>query len=191
MDIYSKNNKEWSFDTENNYKHFVGGLFSVSNTSNGYHGIQQQWWEFYNKGLKVLIISESSIVKEEFNKHYPNWNIHTTDLFFEDADIKADICNKINPFTNKYDLIINQATIEHVYNPFQAMENLCNSLETNGILITHTHPPGYRYHQYPRDYFRFMKDWWYDLPKYISGIELLELYMHENKHVFTCYKKIN
>ena len=33
-----------------------------------------------------------------------------------------------------------------------------------------------------------MKDWWYDLPKYISNIKLNELYMHENRYVFTLYE---
>jgi SAM-dependent methyltransferase len=105
--------------------------------------------------------------------------------------IVGDICNLKNPLeVNKYDLIINQATLEHVYNPFQAMYNLTQSLTQNGILLTHTHPPAFVYHRYPSDYFRFMKDWWLELHRYIQNIELLEFFMFENKHVFTCYHKI-
>jgi hypothetical protein len=187
---FSKYNHKWNFDTNNNYKHFVGGLFPTSNTSNGYHGIEKQWWDFYNVGKKVLLVSEDNNVKKEFNDIYPDWEIDTIDKFSNNVDIKADICNTINPIINKYDLIINQATIEHVINPFQAMKNLIESLNINGILITHTHPPNFRYHQYPRDYFRFMKDWWFDLPIHIEKIDLLEFYMFENRNVFTCYKKI-
>lgn len=155
----------------------------------------QQWWEYYNSGVNVLLISENNKVKEDFQKIYPNWKIVTIDNYPEiskvnDVDIIGDICNNNNPINDKYDLIINQATLEHVYNPFQAMNNLVKSLNTGGILLTHTHPPNQEYHQYPRDYFRFMIDWWIDLPKYISNIELLELYMHNNTHVFTCYKKV-
>jgi SAM-dependent methyltransferase len=190
-DIFSKNNIQWNVDTSNNYKNFVGGLFPTSNTSNGYHGILQQWWEYYNKGNDILLISETQIVKNEFKEKYPQWNIFTADKFSDDTDIKVDICSMNNPFVNKYDLIINQATIEHVHDPFRAMYNLINSLKIGGILVTHTHPPGYWYHQYPKDYFRFMKDWWYDIPSYINDVELLELYMTNNKHVFTCYKKLN
>lgn len=188
-DKYSKLNKEWDFNCNNNYKKFVGGLFPTSNTSNGYHGILKQWWDNYNIGNDILLISETNTVKNEFQASYPDWIINTVDKFSDDSDIKVDICSEINPFNNKYDLIINQATIEHVHDPFGAMRNLCNSLKPNGIIVTHTHPPGYRYHQYPRDYFRFMKDWWYDLPNYINNIELLELYMTENRNVFTCYRK--
>ena len=35
-----------------------------------------------------------------------------------------------------------------------------------------------------------MIDWWIDLPKYIDGIELLEVCMKNNAHVFSCYKKL-
>ena len=190
--LYSKYNKEW--DT-NLYNWGIGGLFEVSNLSEGYHGILKQYWDTYNKGNDVLLISENNKVKKEFSDKYPNWNIHTIDFYPEistnnDVDIIGDICNPINPILNTYDLIINQATLEHVYNPFQAMLNLTKSLKNEGILVTHTHPPSFPYHQFPRDYMRFMIDWWIDLPKYIDNIELLELYMKDDRHVFSCYKKL-
>lgn len=191
--LYSKYNYNW--DTTiypGNYT--IGGLLKCSNLSGGYHGILKQYWDKYNTGNDVLLISENNKVKEEFNLIYPNWNIKTIDLYPEisttyDVDIVGDICNMSNPITDKYDLIINQATIEHLYNPFQCMLNLSNSLKDNGILVTHTHPPNQEYHQYPRDYFRFMIDWWIDLPKYINNIELLEVCMKNNAHVFSCYRK--
>ena len=177
----------------------IGGKrFFVSNLSGGYHGIMKQYWDEYTTGtsIYVLLISENNTVKEEYQKYYPLWNITTIDNYpeistFSSCDIKGDICSFINPITNKYDLIINQATLEHVYNPFQAMHNLINSLKINGIIVSHTHPPDQIYHQYPRDYFRFMIDWWIDLEKYINNIELAELYMYKNVHVFSVYRKIN
>lgn len=173
----------------------VGGKFIVNNLSCGYHGLLKQYWEKYNCGKDVLLISENNNVKNEFLLVYPEWNIQTIDLYPEistvnNVDIYGDICNKINPITNKYDLIINQATLEHVWNPNNAMNNLLDSLKKSGILVTHTHPPGMPYHQYPRDYFRFMIDWWIDLPNHIENVELLELYMYNNEHVFSCYRKI-
>lgn len=191
---FSKENKKWDVTIyPNNYT--IGGLFKVSNLSNGYHGILKQYWDYYNIGNDVLLISENNTVKYEFNQSYPNWNIDTIDNYPEisttnNVDLVGDICHQINPIIRKYNLIINQATLEHVYNPFQAMVNLTNSLHIGGILVTHTHPPNQEYHQYPRDYFRFMIDWWIDLPKYINNIELLEVYMHNNAHVFSCYRRI-
>ena len=187
---YSKYNKIWDTNSP-----WIGGKFEVSNLSGGYHGILKQYWDTYNTGNDVLLISENNKVKKEFNDIYPDWHIQTIDFYPEisttnDVDIVGDICNSINPLLNSYDLIINQATIEHVYNPFQAMSNLTKSLKNGGILVTHTHPPQQEYHQYPRDYFRFMIDWWIDLPNYISNIELLEVYMRNNAHVFSCYRKL-
>jgi len=192
--LYSKYDKNWDVNIyPGNYT--IGGLFHVSNLSNGYHGILKQYWDEYQTGNRVLLISENNTVKREFNAVYPNWIIDTIDNYPEiskvyDVDIIGDICNNISPITKKYNIIINQATLEHVYNPFQAMLNLANSLDTGGILVSHTHPPSQEYHQYPRDYFRFMIDWWIDLPKYIPQIELLEVYMHNNAHVFSCYRKL-
>lgn len=192
--IFSLNKNKWNF-VENDFR--IGGRFPVSNTSKGYHGILKQWWDFYSINFKnpnVLLVSETNVVKKEFQKLYENWNITTVDYYpdvqGEKSDIISDMCS--NELVDKYDLIINQATLEHLYNPFGAMKILFNSLNNNGYLINHTHSQYYNYHQYPRDYIRFMIDWWYDLPSLIENIKLLELYEDEKKwHVFTCYQKIN
>lgn len=191
---YSKNNLTWYVGLDG----WIGGKFSVSNSSTGYHGIMKQWWEYYCPVPmpRVLLISESNTVKREFEAHYPNWKISTLDYYpelnpaLEKPDVVGDLCAKVSPMEDAtYDLIINQATLEHLYNPYQAMANMFAALKPGGIIVSHTHPPGFEYHRYPSDYFRFMKDWWYDLPKYETEMELLELYMHDNRHVFTCYKK--
>lgn len=137
-------------------------------------------------------------MKREFEGEYGNWEIETLDYYpelnpgLEGPDVVGDLCAKVSPMVSKrYDVIINQATLEHLYNPYGAMANMCDALREGGIIVSHTHPPGFEYHRYPSDYFRFMKDWWYDLPRYETDVELLELYMHDNRHVFTCYKKTN
>ena len=187
---YSKYNKIWNINTDDG---FVGKQITCSNSSLGYHGILKQWWEEYNTGVDVLLIAENNKVKQEFQDIYPKWNITTLNFnenYTNDTDINVDLCLFENPILNKYDLIINQTILQHLYNPFQAMYNLTSRLKPNGIIVSHTHPPAFNYHQCPRDYFRFMIDWWIDLPKYIEKIELLELYMYNNNHVFTTYRKI-
>jgi len=190
--IFSENSSIWNFELVSNF--WVGGWLKVSNSSHGYHGILKQWWDFYvnNEKKNVLLISENNIVKNEFNTIYPNWDISTLDLYTEiqqdTCDICANICDEKLP--EKYDLIINQATLEHLYDPFGAMKNMCNSLNKDGYLISHSHAKNMDYHQYPRDYMRFMIDWWYDLPNNIPSIKLVELYEDEKLiHVFSCYKK--
>jgi len=193
--LYSKDGNQFDYSIANGF--WVGGQFPCSNLSKGYHGILKQYWEKHcniQNTLNVLLISENEIVKNEFKQAYPSWNIKTLDLYYElsnsKPDIVGDICSNTNPIDDEFDLIINQATLEHLYNPFKCMENLLFALKPDGILVNHTHPPGFGYHQYPRDYFRFMIDWWIDLPKYVSNIELLELCMYQNNHVFSSYKKL-
>jgi len=200
--MYSFYNNKWDVNSSSG---FIGGKFVVSNLSTGYHGILKQWWEYYKpSGNNVLLISENNTVKKEFNHIYPEWNIKTLDKYIDLNDIigikkvenenicdyQMDICDNNFTIPKKFDVIISQATLEHLYNPFQSMVNKFNNLNKDGILVLHTHPPRMPYHSYPRDYFRYMEDWWIDLPKYIENIRLIELYTHDNYHVFALYQKI-
>lgn len=195
-EVFSLNNIKWNY----NYGEdgcSVGGLLKMSNLSGGFHGILKQWWDHYSLKFeypKVLLVSESNKIKEAFSILYENWAITTLDLYTElskdTSDIIADICN--DRLIDKYDIIINQATLEHLYNPFGAVKNMCESLNKGGYLISHTHAQNMMYHPFPRDYIRFMVDWWYDLPLYIKNIKLIELYEENNLiNVVTCYEKIS
>lgn len=183
-EVYSKEGKKW--DAKPGL--WIGDHFPVSNSSLGYHGIMKQWWEYYTvQPFPKVLLFEGKKAKEDFQKVYPYWIIETFEGDDElHPDIMGDICNSY--FNPQYDLIICQATFEHLYDPFGAFKNLVNALNPGGILMIHTHAPEMAYHQVPRDYFRFMKDWWYDLPKYFP-VELMELMMVNNKHVFACYRR--
>jgi SAM-dependent methyltransferase len=191
-EVASVSDVKWDF---NNYGFWVGGHFNVKNLSGGYHGILKQWWEHYcetDKSNDVLLVSEGNDVKKTFESTYPNWNIKTTDKYYDlqsEPDIIADICEPNDFPENQFDLIINQATFEHLYDPWTAIRNCERALKTGGVFVIHTHPPGFGYHSYPRDYFRFMKDWWYDIPVYIDSLQLAEFFMKDNNHVFAAYIK--
>jgi hypothetical protein len=201
-EFYSRNNLKWELAPSPYHGVGVGGHFPAPNLSGGFHGILKQYWDYFtalyfpDQQINVLLVSENVNVKKQLEVLYPNWIIDIVDLYPElqskdDGIIVADVCLVDNPLPkNKYHLIISQALLEHVYNPFQVMVNLGQSLVENGVLITHTHAPAAGYHRYPCDYIRFMKDWWYDLEKYIDELELLELYQFENNHVFSCYRKV-
>jgi hypothetical protein len=201
-EIYSKNNLNWNLSGGDHTTFWIGGQYDAPNLSKGFHGILKQYWDYYTKlyfnseKINVLLVSENINVKKQLEDLYPNWDIDIIDLYPElqsdDGNIIiGDICLLNNPIPeNKYNLIISQAILEHVYNPFQAMVNFSKGLKQNGLLVIHTHPPGFGYHRYPSDYIRFMKDWWYDIEKYIDELELLELYQKNNNHVFSCYRKI-
>jgi hypothetical protein len=81
--------------------------------------------------------------------------------FGDYPDIICDICSDITGLEKKYDKIVCLAILEHVYNPFKAVENLILMLKENGIIYGFV-PYLYNYHA-PKDlqfqdYFRFSKD---------------------------------
>ena len=90
-------------------------------------------------------------------------------------NIISDICSNISGLENKYDKIICIAILEHVYNPFKAVENLKKMLRDNGKIYGMV-PYLYHYHA-PKDlkfqdYFRFSKDALAYLFKDYSSVEL-------------------
>ena len=98
--------------------------------------------------------------------------------FGDYPDIICDICNDINGLENKYDKIICLAVLEHVYDPFKAIENLRSMLKENGIIYGFV-PYLYKYHapmdlKY-QDYFRFSKDTLAYLFKDFNDVELFPL----------------
>ncbi|MDX9988229.1 methyltransferase domain-containing protein [Thiothrix unzii] len=182
-----------TWDYEGDTKYWIGGYFKVDNFSNGYHGILQQWWEFYGKNHDdVLLISENNKVKSIFASHYPNKSFQTLDYYDnlgEEVDLKYNLCDpNLSNHEKKFGVIICQATLEHVYDPWSALKNMLELLTSNGVLIIHTHVPGYYYHPYPRDYLRYHPDWFIDAEKFIPNITLKELFV-KNHHIFSVYQK--
>lgn len=181
---------EWDYDMP---KMWVGGRFLVSNLSGGYHGLLKQWWDkdFHNF-KECLLISENGVVKKEFGEYYQNSNFKTLDFYEnmnEDVDLKYNLCHSWKDLNiEKFDCIICQATFEHLYDPVTALKNLTRILKNTGKIYIHTHVPGFEYHQYPRDYFRFYPDWFFDAEEFVGNIELEELCVVDF-HIFAAYVK--
>ena len=81
--------------------------------------------------------------------------------FGEYPDIVCDVCSDVSELENRYDKIICIAILEHVYNPFSAIDNLYKMLKNNGIIYGYV-PYLFQYHAPNdlkfQDYFRFSKD---------------------------------
>lgn len=73
----------------------------------------------------------------------------------------VDICDSTTFPEKKYDGIICNAVIEHVYEPAIAVKNMYDALEDDGICLCYA-PFIFRYHAPPdlmfQDYFRYTKD---------------------------------
>ncbi len=119
-------------------------------------------------------------MREKFSK-IKSKNIETLDVNqYEDyPDIIFDLCDKIDDsLYEKYDKIICLAILEHVYNPFLAVDNLKKMLKKNGTVYGYV--PYLNYYHAPndlkfQDYFRFSKDALIYLFKDFSNIKLFPI----------------
>ena len=180
----------WDYTMNNKW---VGDQFSVPNLSKGYHGILKQWWDKDIENFKnCLLISENNNVKDRFKTVYPSTEFKTLDFYPEmnhDVDLKYNLCDSWDTSTmEKFDCIISQATFEHLYDPVTSLKNLAGLLNEGGKLYIHTHVPGFEYHQYPRDYFRFYPDWFVDAETFVGNIKIEEMCVVDF-HIFVSYVK--
>jgi SAM-dependent methyltransferase len=124
--------------------------------------------DFRNEIIKNIYAEDNVLdigkgMREKYD-YIPSDNKKTLDVNkFEDyPDILFDICENLDlDLKEKYDKIVCLAVLEHVYNPFAAVENLRLMLKKNGFLFGYV-PYLYHYHA-PKDlkfqdYFRFSKD---------------------------------
>lgn len=73
---------------------------------------------------------------------------------FPDVDIIADIQNMPHVESEKFDTIICTQVLEHVPNPFDAIDEIYRVLRPGGVLLI-TVPFLNNYHMEPNDYWRF------------------------------------
>ena len=95
--------------------------------------------------------------------------------FGEYPNIICDICADVTGLESKYDKIICLAILEHVYDPFRAVNNLKKMLKNNGTIYGYV--PYLFYYHAPQDlkfqdYFRFSKDALSFLFKDFSSLEI-------------------
>ncbi len=65
----------------------------------------------------------------------------------------------------RFYLIISQATLEHLIDPYKHLKDLVDLLDDDGRLVVHSVLPGFLYHRYPIDCFRFYPDWFEEVSK--------------------------
>jgi SAM-dependent methyltransferase len=81
--------------------------------------------------------------------------------------------NNPDEFSWWFDLVICCETLEHATDPFAIVETLKYHLKHGGLLIVTTPGNGFGEHFYPRDYFRFMPNFYEDI--LFAGMEVLEI----------------
>ena len=94
------------------------------------------------------------------------------------------------PDFGKFDLIISQAMLEHLIDPYKHVRDLYNSLNKNGYLILHTVLPGFQYHRYPIDCMRFFPDWFEEVGKRLN-LEVCDKYIGDLRIMYRFKKNID
>jgi hypothetical protein len=169
----------------------VGGAYLKSGLGGGFHGVLLDYIEkFRTQDAKtILLIAESFEAAKELNKAF-SWAEISNLVDYSDkkkgSDYDVDLNIKQN-FESNYDIILSQALLEHISNPFMAIENFTDLLHNNGLIVLHTHNYKMPYHAYPIDCVRFYKDWFYDLQNYLP-IEVIQ-FLEADVHLFCVYKK--
>ena len=130
--------------------------------------------------IKDAVLDIGKGMREKFSK-IKSKNVETLDVneYDDYPDIIFDLCETLDEsLYQKYDKIICLAILEHVYNPFNAVDNLRKMLKEKGTIYGYV--PYLNYYHAPndlkfQDYFRFSKDALVYLFKDFSKVKLFPI----------------
>ena len=111
--------------------------------------------------------------------------VFTTGLI--DTDFRWDFEKNAPVFDENFDLVVSQAILEHLLNPYKHVEDLSNLLQANGHLILHTVMPGFPYHRHPIDSVRFFPDWFEEIAQRMNMKTVRKRI--SDTHIFYMYQK--
>ena len=121
-----------------------------------YHGEIIRWVQTLDtKPQRTLLAGEAKQAATVLAKIMNLGDITTTGVL--DVDIPWNFENTA-PEMGSFNLIISQAILEHLLAPYQHMQALSRLLSPGGYLLVHTVTPGFVYHRYPIDAYRFYPD---------------------------------
>jgi len=149
----------------------VTGLAKESRTIRGV--IVAQIAEFAPDPSRVLLAGEYNRDKSYYVDLFARPNVElTTAGIGGDMDFEWDYEFDPPGMNGEFDLAISQAMLEHLLNPYKHLSDLAGLLDKNGVLIAHTHVPGFPYHRFPVDCVRFFPDWFEESAKRLDLVVL-------------------
>ena len=169
------------FDDTNYEQHFVTGLPSESGV---YHGEIVKWALDLSPQC-VLFAGENKDTARRLKDIIKAGQVYTTGL--ADTDFKWNF-EKHSPDIGKdFDLVVSQAILEHLLNPYKHVEDLTSLLKPQGHLILHTVMPGFPYHRHPIDSVRFFPDWFEETAQRMN-LKTVKKRINDT-HIFYMYQK--
>jgi len=170
------------FDRENYDQYTFKDLPSESGY---YHGEVIRWvQELTTSPARTLLAGEGKGATAELKKVMQLGDVTTTGVL--DVDVPWNF-EEPAPQMGSFDLIISQAILEHLIDPYGHMLSLCDLLQTDGYLLIHTVTPGFVYHRYPIDAYRFFPDFFERIAE-DQGLFIHRRRIHDN-HIFYMLQK--
>jgi SAM-dependent methyltransferase len=102
----------------------------------------------------------------------------------------ADFCWNFEeepPAMGTYDLILSQAMLEHLIDPYKHMRDLAQLLSPGGHLVMLTVLPGFAYHRHPIDCVRFFPDWFEEVAQRLS-LDVVDKLIWQQRIVY-CFRR--
>ena len=191
MDNYAELVRKWEeiyggFDVDTNYNHLaVKGLDKESGWIRG--EIVKTVKAIRVPVHRVLLPGEHNSTKEAYAKFLgiSAKNITTAGLH-KHVDFRWDF-EKKPPNIGHFDLIISQAILEHLIDPYNHVKDLYAVLKPGGNMILHTVIPGFPYHRHPVDCMRFFPDW-FELIAQRLKLDIAEKYLGEGRIMYRYIK---
>ncbi len=169
------------FDKNNYENHTVTNLPSESKI---YHGEMIKWAADI-KPQNVLFAGENKKTIQYLQKIIDAKNVYCVGLV--DSDYRWDFEKKPPEIEIDFDLIVTQAILEHLINPYKHIQDLSSLASPKGYILIHTVMPGFYYHRYPIDSIRFFPDWFEEVAKRLS-LRIIKKRIRDS-HIFYLYQK--
>lgn len=166
-----------------NYEQYT--LYDLPSESSYYHGEIIRWVQQLSPAPKrTLLAGEAKLAAAELGKRMALGEVTTAGVL--DVDMLWDF-EEEPPEMGRFDLIISQAILEHLIDPYRHMLSLASLLEDEGCLLVHTVTPGFVYHRYPIDAYRFFPDFFETFAQK-TDLSVQRRRVHDN-HIFYIFQR--
>ena len=160
-------------------------LHDLPSESSYYHGEIIRWVQQLSPAPNhTLLAGEAKLAAAELGKKMALSEVTTAGVL--DVDMPWDF-EEEPPEMGPFNLIISQAILEHLIDPYRHMLSLASLLEVEGYLLVHTVTPGFVYHRYPIDAYRFFPDFFETFAKR-TDLSVQRRRVHDN-HIFYLFQR--
>lgn len=145
------------------------------------------WSKRLNPSPRLVLLSG------EDNKVIPYLQSHLLASVFTTAGMLS--CDYTWNFENdppaglgQFDLVMEQAVLEHLLNPYKHVQDLAAHTKVGGYLMIHAAGNSFPYHRYPIDACRLFPDWFEEIAKRMK-LTIIRKSFTSDANIFYMYRK--